>query len=205
MTVGNFSVKDSFLMIDYRKICDAELAALLNKGDEHAFTEIYNRYKAVLYIHAYSRLKNVEEVNDIIHELFATLWNKRETLVFKSNLSNYLYTAIRNRIIDFISHKKVESEYISGFQQFINHSEAATDHLLREKELARIIEEEVSSLPVKMREVFELSRKYNHSHREIAYKLTISEKTVKKHVNNALKILRIKLSMVISMVFILIG
>lgn len=194
-----------FSMIDYSTLCDAELATLLNTGDELAYTAIYNRYKGVLYHHAYHRLRNVEEVNDIIQELFATLWNKRETLIFKSNLSNYLYTSVRNRIIDYIAHQKVASDYVSGFQCFIDNSVATTDHLVREKELARIIEEEVNSLPQKMREVFELSRKHHHSHREIAGQLTLSEKTVKKHVNNALKILRVKLSMVISLLFILIG
>ncbi|SMC58195.1 RNA polymerase sigma-70 factor [Pedobacter africanus] len=190
-------------MTDYSKLTDLELAALLNESDELAYTEIYNRYKGVLYLHAYSRLKNVEEVNDMIQELFAKLWDKRKTLVLKTNLSNYLYTAVRNRVIDFITHKKIESDYISGFQQFINQGEAATDHLLREKELSRIIEDEIQSLPSKMRQVFELSRKKNHSHREIAYELTLSEKTVKKHVNNALKILRVKLGSLIALMLIL--
>lgn len=190
-------------MTDYSKLTDLELAALLNESDELAYTEIYNRYKGVLYLHAYSRLKNVEEVNDMIQELFAKLWDKRKTLVLKTNLSNYLYTAVRNRVIDFITHKKIESDYISGFQQFINQGEAATDHMLREKELSRIIEDEIQSLPSKMRQVFELSRKKNHSHREIAYELTLSEKTVKKHVNNALKILRVKLGSLIALMLIL--
>ncbi|WP_316814024.1 RNA polymerase sigma-70 factor [Pedobacter heparinus] len=190
-------------MTDYSKLSDVELAALLNEGDTLAYTEIYNRYKGVLYIHAHHRLKNAEEVNDIIHELFATLWDRRKTLVFKTNLSNYLYTAVRNRVIDFIAHQKVESAYISGFQQFIDGREAATDHLLREKELSRLIEDEVQSLPAKMREVFELSRKHHHSHREIAFKLTLSEKTVKKHVNNALKILRVKFGTLLSLLLFL--
>lgn len=192
-----------FLTMEYSKLSDFELAVLLNEGDELAYTEIYNRYKGVLYIHAYNRLRNAEEVNDIIHELFTTLWDRRETLVFRTNLSNYLYTSVRNRVIDFICHKKIESEYIAGFQHFIDQCEAATDHLLRERELTRLIEEEVKSLPSKMREVFELSRKYNHSHREIAFKLTLSEKTVKKHVNNALKILRVKFGTLLSLIFIL--
>lgn len=192
-------------MTDYSKLTDVELAALLNESDELAYTEIYNRYKGVLYLHAYSRLKNTEEVNDIIQELFARLWDRRKTLVLKSNLSNYLYTAIRNRIIDFISHKKIESAYISGFQQFLNKEEAVTDHLLREKELGRIIESEIQSLPSKMREVFELSRKHNHSHREIAFKLSLSEKTVKKHVNNALKILRLKLGAFVGLLLMLLN
>jgi len=57
-------------------------------------------------------------------------------------------------------------------------------------------------LPPKMKTVFELSRKANLSHKEIATQLDLSESTVKKHVNNALKILRGKLGLVIYLLYI---
>ncbi|WP_442591512.1 RNA polymerase sigma factor [Pedobacter sp. AW31-3R] len=189
-------------MVSYNKLSDQDLSILLAEGDEAAFKEIYNRYKAVLYVHAYNRLRNAEEVHDIIHELFATLWNKKGTLEFKNSLSGYLYTSIRNRILDFISHQKVESAYISGFQDFINRSESTTDHLVRQKDLSTLIEAEISLLPLKMREVFEMSRKQHLSHREIAEELHLSEKTVKKHINNALKILRTRLGVVVYLCFL---
>ena len=189
-------------MVAYSKLSDQDLSILLGKGDEAAFKEIYNRYKAVLYVHAYNRLRNSEEVHDMIHELFATLWNKKGTIEFKTSLSAYLYTSVRNRILDFFLHQKVESAYLSGFQSFINRSESTTDHLVRQKDLSNLIEAEISLLPPKMREVFELSRKKHLSHREIAEELGLSEKTVKKHVNNALKILRTKLGVVVYLVLI---
>lgn len=186
----------------YTTLADHDLVAFLKDGDKTAFTEIYNRYKGLLYIHAFNRLKNQQEADDVVHELFTALWTKREDLFLKTHLSGYLYQAIRNRILDVISHKKVESAYMVSLQYFIDHSEAVTDHLVRENELAALIEKEISALPPKMREVFELSRKANLSHREIATKLDLSEMTVKKHVNNALKILRGKFGLLTVLLYI---
>ena len=71
---------------------------------------------------------------------------------------------------------------------------SAPDSLVRERDLARRIEAEIQSLPPKMRAVFELSRKEHKSYKEISDYLNISDKTVKKQVNNALHILRTKLT-----------
>lgn len=189
-------------MTDYHNFTDQELAVLLKNGDHSAFTEIYHRYKRLLYTHAYQRLRNEQEVDDIIHELFATLWLKRDHIQFNTNLAGYLYTAVRNRILDYVAHQKIESTYISSFSGFINQSENFTDFLLREKQLTALIEKEIAALPAKMREVFELSRKENLSHEEISRRLGISKKTVKSQVNNALKILRTRLS-VIAWIFLI--
>ncbi len=178
-------------------LSDHELVVLLKTGDEAAFTEIYNRYKGILYQHAYKRLHNQEEVDDIIHDLFTTLWIKRESLVFKTNLSGYLYTAVRNRIFDYISHQQIESAYITDLERFIEQGIAITDHRVRLNMLRQVIENEIACLPDKMREIFELSRKSQLSNKEIAKKLNISEKTVKNQVNNALKILRVRLGVLI--------
>ncbi|HMG07901.1 MAG TPA: sigma-70 family RNA polymerase sigma factor, partial [Mucilaginibacter sp.] len=173
-------------MIDYSKIPDIELVALLKTGDREAFAEIYTRYKRLLFVHAYKRLKSQEEVEDIIHELFATLWAKHETITFKTHLSGYLYTSIRNRILDKVYQKQKESVYIQSLQKFIDEGEAVTDHLARHNEMSALIEKEIAALPRKMRVVFELSRKAELSHREIAEQLDISEQTVRKHVQHAL-------------------
>lgn len=186
----------------YTTLADIELVAFLKDGDKSAFTEIYNRYKGLLYVHAYNRLRNQQEADDVVHELFASLWTKREGLELRTHLSGYLYQAVRNRIIDVISRKKVASEYMDSLQHFIDRTEAITDHLVRENELSALIEKEISALPPKMRTVFELSRKENLSHKEIAGQLELSEMTVKKHVNNALKILRTKLGLLIYLLYI---
>jgi len=174
-------------------LTDSELVSLLKEGDKEAYAEIYNRFKGVLYIHAFRLLQDKEEAKDVVHEIFSRLWTKREQLNFTIGLSAYLYASVRNLIFDQIARKKVESEYLSSLQAFIKEDDYITDHLIREKELVAMIDREIAELPAKMREVFELSRKANLTHRQIAEQLDISEKTVKKQVNNALKTLRVKL------------
>ncbi|MEN0052671.1 MAG: RNA polymerase sigma-70 factor [Mucilaginibacter sp.] len=178
---------------DYSTLSDQELSLLLQEDDHDAFAEIYNRYKRVLYIHAFHRLKNREEARDLIQQLFATLWDNRKTMELKSHLSGYLYTSVRNRVFKFVARQQVASTYITSIEESVNSGDCITDHLVRERELQLIIEKEIAALPDKMREVFELSRKSHLSHKQIAEQLDLSEKTVRNQVNNALKILRVKL------------
>ncbi|MDO7743049.1 MAG: sigma-70 region 4 domain-containing protein, partial [Pedobacter sp.] len=80
---------------------------------------------------------------------------------------------------------------------YIDHDFNYADHRIRERDLATIIEKEISCLPAKMREVFELSRKSHLSHKEIAILLDLSELTVRTQVKKALRILRLKLGLLI--------
>jgi len=189
-------------MRDYSSHSDQELIDLLKSGDQAAFTEIYNRYKNLLYIHIFKRLGDREETKDIIQELFSLLWHKRNELTLNASLSGYLYKSVRNRLINVIAHKKVQTSYLTSLQSVADQNSASTDSLLRENELMKLIDKEIAELPPKMREVFELSRKDNLSHKEIAAQLGISEKTVKKQVNNALKILRVKLGLFVVLFFV---
>src|SRR5690606_994169 len=109
----------------------------------------------------------------------------------------YLYISIRNRILNIIAHKHVQSVHIQSLQHLINQGVCQTDYLVREKELRAIIEEEIAALPNKMQEIFEMSRSQYLSHKEIASALDLSEHTVKKQVNNALRILRTKLGILV--------
>lgn len=182
-------------MTRYSQLSDHELVSLIREGDETSFAEMYNRFYGLLYIHAHRRLRNEEEARDVIHELFAAMWSKREDFVIGTNLSGYLYTAIRNRILDIITHKKVEEKYIGSLQNYMEQDFVYADHLVRERDLSRLIEKEISFLPPKMRTVFELSRKSHLTHKEIADLLDISEQTVRTQVKKALRILRLRLGL----------
>ena len=177
----------------YAKHTDQKLAALLQQGDEYAYTEIFERYKVLLYKHAYRLSGDEEEANDIISDLFLVLWQKRESLNLQVSLSSYLYGSIRNRVFDLITHQKVITRYLDSIREFIEQGHYETDERIRAKELAEIIEREIAALPPKMREVFELSRSGEFSYKEIGEMLNITEGTVKQQVHNALKTLRLKI------------
>lgn len=190
-------------MAALNNLSDDELITLLKEGDRSAFAEIYERYFAALYVHAYNRLRDRDEAKDAVQELFALLLDKCNTLTFKNNLSNYLYTSLRNRILNTLAHEQVRAKYLSSLPDMIDPSQSITDHRLRERQLSAIIEKEIQALPPKMREVFELSRKANLTYKEIAEQLDITEQSVRSHVKGALKILRVKLGIFAYLVFIL--
>jgi RNA polymerase sigma-70 factor (family 1) len=186
----------------YQSLTDAELFTLLCKDDHKAFTEIYDRYSGLLYVHAYKRIRNREEARDLIHELFTVLWHKRDQITLKTELSFYLYRAVRNRVLDLVKHNKLQASYINSFDCFLNNGTNITDHSIRQKELILLIEKEIAALPEKMRLVFNLSRTECRSHKEISNALEISELTVRKQINNALKVLRPKLDKLLIFFFL---
>lgn len=180
-------------MLFYPSYSDDELVLLFKKDDHAAFTELYIRYSPVLYQSAYKILNDRDEVKDLVQEVFTTLWNRRTDFSLTTSFAGYLYVAVRNKALKVISHEQVKSKYSSLLQSTAAEIQTVTDHGIREKQLVEIIEHQINELPAKMRQILNMSRKSYLTHKEIANELDLSESTVKKQVNNALKILRLKL------------
>ncbi|WP_316836336.1 RNA polymerase sigma-70 factor [Pedobacter nutrimenti] len=188
----------------YSKYSDKELADLLKSGDQSAFTEIYNRYWSVMYAHVYKMLRDREEAKDVIQEIFSKLWLKATEIRSNQNLAGFLYVAARNRVLNLMEQHRVRNDYVKSIASFVSEIDPGAIDRVDEKKITQIIEQEILNLPPKMREIFEMSRKENLSHKEIAEKLNISDQTVKKQVQNALKIIRPKISNLSIFVFALI-
>ncbi|EDM36205.1 RNA polymerase ECF-type sigma factor [Pedobacter sp. BAL39] len=189
-------------MLEYSTLSDAELTVLLKLGDRTAYTEIYHRYKFVLHNHAWNKTRNREEAQDAIQEVFAMLWAKREQLSLETNLAGYLYTSVRNHILNQIVRKEVQTKYINSIHQFAEEEPVVTDYRARENQLKQLIEKEIAALPPRMRLVFELSRKSHLTHKEIAEQLGTSEQTIKKQMTNTLRVLRVKLGLFVYVFFL---
>jgi RNA polymerase sigma-70 factor (family 1) len=190
-------------MHDYQSLPDEKLVDLLKLSDRLSYEEIYNRYKGLLYVHAYKKLGDQDDADDVVHDLFTVIWDKRMELEITGHLSGYLYTAIRNRVFKSISKKTNAAAYFESIRHSIDSGHCITDHLVREKQLKTLIEKEIAALPPKMRQVFEMSRIENLSQREIAAELNIAEETVKKHIHHALRILRVRLGLVIYLLYVM--
>lgn len=177
----------------YSEYADHILIDLLKKDDQLAYTEIFERYCRVLVNHAYKIIEDHDIANDVVQEVFLTIWNKRYELTITGSLSSYLYKATKNRILNHIAHEKVVSRYADSISHFIENDYVLADSDLREKELEEIIAKEIALLPEKMREVFLLRKVEELSYDEIALQLNITDKTAKQQVYNSMKILRLKL------------
>jgi len=169
---------------------DQQLLQLLATGSQASYTVIYSRYSEILFRHAYNMLEDQAEAEDVIQEVFLMLWTKRSEVAAAKSLSAYLYTSVRNRILNHITHQKVVDKYLDSMRTFMETGGYTADELLREKELAAVIEREIAAMPPKMREIFLMSRNEQLSHKSIGELLNISDKTVKQQVYKAVKQLR---------------
>ena len=187
-------------MGSYTKFSDRELSILLGKGDISAYSEIFRRYKTVIYMFAYKRTEDREEAKDLTQELFLMIWEKHEELVISTELSSFLYRVVKNKILNYYKHKKVSERYIDSFASEAIQYQNSSDELIRHNDLNNLIEAEIAALPKKMRRVFELSRKTYLTRKQIAAELNITEETVKTHMKHALAKLRTRLGSLVFLV-----
>lgn len=139
-------------------------------------------------------LRDENAAKDLVQDLFTSIWEKSDLIRDNVGISSYLYVASRNRVLNYIQRGKTKSDYLAEIGKYSLQVSDETLEMLDEKDLMLLITDEIAKLPTKMREVFELSRLEDLSHREIAERLNVSESTVKKQVQNALKILKVRLS-----------
>jgi RNA polymerase sigma-70 factor (ECF subfamily) len=178
---------------NYIELSDKELIAFLKEGDRNAFAEIYRRYWTVMYMHALKMLRDEDDARDIIQELFTTLWFKSQSIVSDANLAGFLYTSTKNKVLDLIAQRRVRVNYMESLASYMEAQNSKILESITEKELMLALETEIQQLPLKMRRIFEMRVKQHLSYKEIANELAISDKTVKKQINNAVKIIRPKL------------
>jgi len=173
----------------------------LKEGDIHIFEEIYNEHYHALCSYAQRFVFNSEDTREIVQDVFVKIWEIRETLPGDINFKTYLYTAVRNRCLDYLKHLKITNSYKAtllrqvseNMQNGTNASETPLEGLIT-KDLEKSITDAVEALPDKCREVFMLSRFEGMKYKEIAEKLNISVNTVETHMSRAIKALRKSLS-----------
>jgi len=187
--------RDSFYrQREYGNYSDRQLLSLLRRRDQRAFTTIYNRHWGFVYAHLYKMLRNEEEAKDGVQEIFSNLWIKAEQLKSDENLAGLLFCSARNLVFNLIEKDHVRQSHLKSLALFVSAVSPVTVDRIDEKALKALIDHQIERLPPKMREIFELSRKHDLSHQEIADRLDISYETVKKQIQNALKVLKLKIS-----------
>jgi RNA polymerase sigma-70 factor (family 1) len=184
-------------MPSYTDHTEKELFYQLCQGNQKAFTEIYQRYWQVLFIHAHRMLRDEDEAMDVVQDCFEKLWTQSATLKITTSLRGYLYQAVRNQTLNAIDKSKRRDYYIGLLSAYLDEARPLTDETVLFRELVQRLEEEVQHLPPRMRRIFELSRYEGLSHKEIAAEMNISENTVKTVLGRAIKVVRGKLTSIV--------
>ncbi|UOQ52364.1 RNA polymerase sigma factor [Hymenobacter cellulosivorans] len=182
----------SAALLNHASRPDAALLEAMQAGDETAFAELYKRYSYQLFNVAYGKLKNREVAEELVQDLFETLWSKRSTAQVQQ-VGNYLFAALRYRIINYIKSEKVRTSY--EFFCHLNQSEAdrGTEATVALNDLNEALAAGMQHLSEKTQEVFRLSRLEQYTIPEISLRVNLSEKTVEYHLRKSLKLMRLYL------------
>ncbi|UKJ07490.1 RNA polymerase sigma factor [Solitalea lacus] len=167
-----------------------DLILLLKEGNEKAFSELYNRYWEIVYNISYRKLRDEDKAKDFVQEVFVGIWIKREQLNEEKEILPYLYTILKNGIIDQARKDVCRNNHIEDLQRSLSVYEESTHDQLAFKELKLQISAEVENLPQKMKEVYRLSREEGLTINEISERLSLSDQTVKNQITTALKRIR---------------
>lgn len=176
-------------MAGYQLYNDNELVHLLQKDDEKAFAELYDRYWNKLFYLAGKKLADVYEAEHIVQDVFLDLWRRRTNLVIKETVAGYLVVAVKYRVINAQARRYKQSLREREQSMLTPEQDNSTENWLRFRDLQETLRERFSKLPEKCALAFSL-RDEGLSYKEIAQSMGISEKTVEMHINRAFKSLR---------------
>lgn len=202
----NRLLKHRHLPLDASKTyADEQLLRLLKVDDESAFESLYKKYWPQLFDAAYKRLKSREAAEEMVQDVFTSLWYNRRKIEITHSFSTYLHSSLKYKVISHYRSLAIQNKYLDTVQHEKRHLSIQVEEELYFNELSSAIETEINRLPDKCREAFNLSRKENLSFKEIALQMEISVNTVEKHVGKALKTLRTNLKEYISVLILIIG
>jgi RNA polymerase sigma-70 factor, ECF subfamily len=177
---------------------------LIHDGNKAAFEKLFKDYYDPLCGYAYTIVKDWDESDEVIQNVFFNIWNKRQTLQVNVPLKAYLYRAVHNECLNKLKHAKVKLAYAADYKHkfsTVKVSDSASH--IDAKELERVIQQVLDALPDQCCKVFKLSRFENLTYPEISVKLGISVKTVESHMGKALKSMRTNLKEYLSLLICL--
>lgn len=178
----------------------------MKQDNELAFSCLIDRYNPVLFRHVLRRTQSAVDTQEILQDIFISLWNKRHSLYVEETIYPYLFRAAKYEVIDWYvkTEKRLikEAVLLTGEYQV----EFPAEDFLLASELSALLDAEIAKMPYNMKTIFQLSREDLLTAKEIAHRLSLSEQTVKNNITIALKRLRYTLRhehyVIISAVFL---
>ena len=161
--------------------------------ERNEFRQLYEDYWENLYKQIIRILPDEEEAADVVQQTFVDLWVMKEKIPQIKSIKSFLFIMARNLAFKRLKERLKSENYRDYYASHYDTSISLTEQEVDFRELKTQIDSHIDKLPEKMKEVFLLSRKSDLSYMEIAQQLNISDKTVKKQISNAIRILKLKI------------
>lgn len=171
---------------------EPELLKRIAEGDENAFKIIFELYNKKFFGAAVKMTRSAHIAEEIVQEIFVTLWIKRSCLAFAQNPSSYLFSLAYNCIFAHFRKIAVERTARQYAAQERFETGSSSEEWINGKETMETLEKIISHLPPRQQTIFRLSKQEDLSRNEIAKRLNISPNTVRNHLQEAVKFIRMK-------------
>ena len=179
--------------MDVRLNLDNILSALA-KDQESSLEQLYDFFYPRLYEFSKSFLKQEQDIDDILQEVFIRIWLNRKKIKDPATFDSYIFTITRNLLLNKLRSRLNNQKLKEEIRKLSIAKEFENLDLVQYQELKSRVEELINQLPERQKEVFVLSRTEGMSHKEIAAKMEITTKTVEYHISLAIKFLKEKLN-----------
>lgn len=161
---------------------DSHLVSRLKQGEEEAFRRVYDTHFPKLYRYALSFTHSHEGAEEIVQEVFMTLWRKRQTINPKQSLNHYLYTLTKHRCFRFLQQTARDTTLRQELASRLERSCCSTENEVIYNEYYTITQEAIQQLPPRRQRIYQMARLEGLPLREIAQQLGISISTVKNQL-----------------------
>lgn len=172
---------------------EANLLALVAKGDQRAFTELFDAYYKQLGEYVYKLTESIEVTEEIVQDVFIKIWLKKQSILEIENFCYYLFILSKNQTLNHL--RKQANEKVKQMEWLKQSEEQDIPDEPNVTEGYRaLMDAAIEKLPPQQKKVYKLSREERLKHEEIAKILNISPETVKKHIKLALRFIKTELS-----------
>lgn len=165
---------------------DFEWLPGLIAGDEKAFKLFFKLYHAKVFKFTHQYLKNRQLAEDLVQDIFIKIWQEKSKLRDVENFEAYLFTIVKRKTIDCLRQLARDREAYSKLKS----SQTSACHPIEDLDNAKYLDKVKKGLTRQQLVVFELSREKGMTYEMIAGELNISKNTVRNHMVEALKYLK---------------
>lgn len=165
------------------------LLSQVKQGNQRAFEKLFDLYADRVFSFAQKLVKRKEIAEEIVQDVFLTLWKNHEQLDVSSNFTSYLFTITKNKSLNSIR-KQVNINRLKAEAPKKSATTQNPEKQLIHKELKQEIQRAIEQLPPRQKQAFYLSRTEGKSYKEISEELEISVQTVKNQISSSLQFLR---------------
>ncbi|HRE52496.1 MAG TPA: RNA polymerase sigma-70 factor [Flavitalea sp.] len=179
--------------LNQRHINIQECFHRLAKGDVGMFEAFFEAYKKRVYGVALKMLKSPTEAEEIVQEVFLSIWQSRERLDKINDPEAYLFTATHNAVYTHLKKASRNEQLLNTILRHIARKQNTTEEAIAAREAEQLISKAVQQLPQQQRTVFQLNKQEGLSYLEIAERMHLSPNTVRNHLAESMKTIRIVL------------